>query len=154
MRDFAREASERARVVAEARSWLGTPYHHRAKLKGVGVDCAQFVLAVYANAGLIADFDTGEYPRDWHIHRSVERYMLQVLRFAVEIPIEAVQPADVVLFRFGRAFSHGAIVTEHPQVVHSVFKDGAVVLGDLDRDVDLVGRPMKGFSFWGGADVG
>ena len=30
----------RERVVAEALSWLGTPYAHRQRLKGVGVDCA------------------------------------------------------------------------------------------------------------------
>jgi len=142
------EEEGRAAVVTEAMTWLRTPYHHRAKLKGVGVDCAQFVLAVYANAGLIVDFDTGEYPHDWHLHRSVERYMTQVLRFAREIPVGAARPGDVLLFRFGRAFSHGAIVTSYPQIVHAVLQAGAVVLGDLDRDADLVGRETRCFSFW------
>lgn len=146
------EGEGRAAVVAEALSWVGTPYHHRAKLKGVGVDCAQFVLAVYANAGLIRDFDTGEYPRDWHLHRSVERYMVHVLRFAAEIPVDEAKPADVVLFKIGRAYSHGAIVTTYPQVAHAVLKDGAVVLGDLDRDVDLLDREMKCFSYWAARD--
>jgi NlpC/P60 family putative phage cell wall peptidase len=148
------EDEGRAAVVAEAMTWLGTPYHHRAKLKGVGVDCAQFVLAVYADAGLIEDFDTGEYPHDWHLHRSVERYMTQVLRFAGEIPVADARPGDVLLFRFGRAFSHGAIVTRYPQIVHAVLKDGAVVLGDADRDVEIVGRPTRGFSFWKGPHGG
>jgi cell wall-associated NlpC family hydrolase len=31
---FTREA-----VIAEARTWLGTPWHHQASLKGVGCDC-------------------------------------------------------------------------------------------------------------------
>lgn len=143
------ESEGRAAVVAEAMGWLGTPYHHRAKLKGVGVDCAQFVLAVYAGAGLIEDFDTGDYPPDWHLHRSVERYMTQVLRFAIEIETSAAQPGDVMLFKFGRAFSHGAVVTAWPQIAHAVMTVGAVVLGDADRDADLIGRPTKCFSFWG-----
>ena len=46
------EQQERAAVVAEAKAWLGTPYHHRAKLKGVGVDCAQLPIAIYAAVGL------------------------------------------------------------------------------------------------------
>jgi cell wall-associated NlpC family hydrolase len=144
------ESEETARdlVVTEAMTWLRTPYHHRAKLKGVGVDCAQFVLAVYASAGLIEDFDTGEYPRDWHLHRSAERYMTNVQRFAGEIEPADAKPGDVMLFKYGRAFSHGAIVTRYPQVVHAVVKDGCVVLGDLDRDSDLFGRPAKAFSFW------
>ena len=50
------------RVVAEAMTRLRTPYHHRGKLKGVGVDCAQLPLVVYAAAGLVEDFDTGDYP--------------------------------------------------------------------------------------------
>jgi cell wall-associated NlpC family hydrolase len=33
-------------IVAQARSWLGTPYRHQASLKGVGCDasdsCAEF----------------------------------------------------------------------------------------------------------------
>ena len=53
-----------------------------------------------------------------------------------------------MLFRYGRAFSHGAIVTRHPQIVHAVGKDGCVVLGDLDRDTDLLDRPAKAFNFW------
>ena len=142
------QSADRAAVVAEALSWLGTPYHHRARLKGVGVDCAQFVLGVYANVGLIEAFDTGEYPRDWHLHRSVERYMTHVLRFAGEIAPAAAQSGDVLLFKFGRAFSHGAIVTSYPQVIHAVARESCVVLGDVDRDADLIDRPVRAFSYW------
>ena len=69
-------------------------------------------------------------------------------RFAGEIDPAAVQPGDVLLFKFGRAFSHGAIVTAWPQIVHANRRDGAVVLGDVDRDADLIGRPMKAYSYW------
>ncbi|MDE3132294.1 MAG: C40 family peptidase, partial [Acidobacteriota bacterium] len=142
------EAAERARVVAEALSWLGTPYHHRARLKGVGVDCAQLPIAVFADAGLIEAFDTGDYPADWHLHRDEERYAGFVLRYADGIAQDEAQPGDLVLFRYGRAFSHGAILTAPGQVVHAVRKDRSVVLGDLDRDVDLLERPRRYFSFW------
>jgi NlpC/P60 family putative phage cell wall peptidase len=140
--------SERARVVAEAFSWLGTPYHHRARVKGVGVDCAQLPIGVWTAVGLIEAFDTGEYPADWHLHRDEERYLCFVLRFADEIAAEEAQAGDLVLFKFGRAFSHGAILVASGQVVHAVRKDRSVVLGDLDRDVDLIDRPRRYFSFW------
>ena len=58
------------------------------------------------------------------------------------------QPGDLILFKFGRAFSHGAIVIDLPTIIHAVRKDREVVLGDLDRDVDLIGRPLMCFSFW------
>lgn len=34
-------SEQRAAVAQEALAWLGTPYHHHARIKGVGVDCAQ-----------------------------------------------------------------------------------------------------------------
>jgi NlpC/P60 family putative phage cell wall peptidase len=142
------EFAARAAVVAEAIAWLGTPYHHRAKLKGVGVDCAQLVLGVYAAVGLVRDFDTGDYPQDWHLHRETERYLAIIRRLASEIALDRVQPGDVLLFKFGRAFSHGAIVTAWPQIVHANRKDGAVVMGDVSADGDLIGRPMLAFSYW------
>ena len=33
-------------IVTEARTWVRTPYHHQARLKGVGVDCAGLVIGV------------------------------------------------------------------------------------------------------------
>ena len=44
---------QRAAVVAAARSWIGTPYHHAADVKGVGVDCAMLLVRVYSDLGLI-----------------------------------------------------------------------------------------------------
>ena len=148
------QAEQRAKVVAEAKTWLGTPYHHRGKVKGVGVDCAQLVLCVYACAGLVQDFDTGAYPPDWHLHREEERYMGIIRTLAVEIPRSALLPGDVILYRFGRAFSHGALVIDLPQLVHASRRDGAVVMTDEDRDVELIGRHTVCFSFWGPRDGG
>ncbi|MDO6044547.1 hypothetical protein Q4P48_08410 [Neisseria gonorrhoeae] len=47
------ETDLRARIVEEARSWLGTPYHHHAMVKGAGVDCAMLLVAVYGAVGLL-----------------------------------------------------------------------------------------------------
>ena len=142
------ELTERTAIVAEAMTWMHTPYHHRAKLKGVGADCAQFVLAVYQAVGLIAEFDTGEYPHDWHLHRDVERYLSQVEHFAGEISPADAQPGDVLLFKVGRTFSHGAIVTAYPQVIHASLAIGKVTLADADRDHDLISHPVRCFSYW------
>lgn len=149
------EALERVAVVEEARRWLGTPYHHRACIRGVGVDCAQLPIGVWAGAGLIERFDTGEYPNDWHLHREEERYMGIVLRFASEIEPSEAQDADLILFKFGRAYSHGAIIVDVGAglLVHASRKDRGVVLADLDRDTEL-DRPRRYFSFWKKRDVG
>jgi cell wall-associated NlpC family hydrolase len=110
--------ARRAAVLAEARSWIGTPYHHKGRVKGAGVDCATILLEVYARAGVIPEIDVGHYPMDWHMHRDEERYLNFVGRFAVEITHPPL-PGDVVVWRFGRVFSHGAIVMAWPRVLHA-----------------------------------
>ena len=137
---------ERTAVVAEAMSWAGTPWHHQARVKGAGVDCANLVIAAYHNAGMIDDIDPGNYPRDWHIHRDEERFLTFVPSFAVEIGEGEVGPGDLVLFRIGRVFSHGAIVTTWPQGVHASIKSRSVVLCDFDRDVELTRGDRKYFT--------
>jgi cell wall-associated NlpC family hydrolase len=139
-------AGQRAAVVAEAMTWLRTPWMHRGRLKGVGVDCAQFVVKVYANSGVIEDFDTGEYPRDWHIHKDEERFLSFVPAFAREIGEGEVGPGDLVLCRIGRVYSHGVIVTAWPQGIHAAVNAGMVTLCDLDRDAGLISGPRKYFT--------
>lgn len=133
----------RDKVVEIAKSWLRTPYHHRAKLKGHGVDCGQILIAVFSEAGLISDFDTGEYPQDWMLHRDEERYLKSVEKYAhrVEVP----KPGDIALFKFGRCVSHAAIVVEWPIVIHSYKIAGMVTYDDVTANKNLENRLV---GFW------
>ena len=142
------EQQARARVVAEARRWLGTPYHHHARIKGVGADCAQLPLAVYAAVGIIPETDVGAYSEQWHHHRSAELYIGWLARFAAEIDPARSGPGDFLIWRFGRTFSHGAIVIEPPMVIHASAGDECVAIADITRDADLPGREMRCFSPW------
>jgi cell wall-associated NlpC family hydrolase len=65
----------RRAVVAEAASWLRTPYHHMGRVKGGGVDCLMLLAEVYEAAGVIPHVEIPFYPPDWHLHRGVERYL-------------------------------------------------------------------------------
>lgn len=138
------ERVSRAEVLAEAASWLATPYHHQGRIKGAGVDCATLLIEVYRAAGLVPRIDPRPYPPDWHLHRSAERYLGWVQRYAREIP--APGPGDVALFRFGRCFSHGAIVAEWPRLIHAYIGQGCI-WADGTR-APLAGRPVRFFSLW------
>jgi cell wall-associated NlpC family hydrolase len=151
-------------IVAAARGWIGTPYHQQGDVPGVGVDCGMILVRVFVDLGLVAPFDPRPYASDWMMHRDDERYVEIVRSIAAhEYDPRQVQPpsGDVVVWRHGRTFSHGAIVTGDPRsaeptgwpwVVHA-YADSAVV-----EEIDVTGspmmrlgagdRPMRAFSLW------
>lgn len=110
--------SIRDEIVLEAFSWLRTPYHHQAHIKGVGVDCVWFLIEVYKSVGLVAaDFDPGNYAGEWYFHQSEEIYLKGVIAHAQRI--ETPQPGDVAMYTFGRCASHGAVVVAEGYVIHA-----------------------------------
>jgi NlpC/P60 family putative phage cell wall peptidase len=133
---------QRNAVIAEARTWIGTPFHHAAQIKGVGVDCAMFPLAVYSAIGAIKPFKVSPYSAQWHLHQDAERY-LQIAR-SVATEIENPQPGDFALFKFGRCYSHGAIITGYPELIHAYIGQG-VAPARADQQ-PLAGRPVKFFT--------
>ena len=138
--------TSRSQVTAEARRWIGTPYHHHGRVLGVGVDCAQILCAVYEACGLVEYIDPGNYARDWHLHRSEELYLGWLLKAgATEVPSS--QPGDVAVFRFGRTWSHGGIVIEDGQVVHAYMGRGVIVNRLCEEP--LQGRNVRFFSLPG-----
>ena len=129
------EASQRAAVVVEARSWRGTKYHHAADIKGAGVDCAMILVRVYVDLGLVAPFDPRPYTRDWMMHRSEERYLGFLLERARIVERAEAKPGDVVLFRVGRCFAHGGIISDiNPmRLIHAYARVGCVIEDRIER---------------------
>lgn len=124
----------RADIVAEARRWLDTPFHHRARVRGAGVDCANLLIAVYHAVGLVPDVDTGPYPPDWHLHHDAPRFLDTLRQYADPLPAgETPQPGDVAMFTYGRHAAHGAIVITWPVVIHAWRDVGCVVETEADR---------------------
>lgn len=144
-------SSTRDVVVAEAMSWVGTRYHHLGDIKGVGVDCAMLLVRVFVDLGLVPPIDPRPYSPQWHLNRS-EEVFLGWLHGVHAVPVLRPQPGDVAVFRFGRAFSHGAILVrgDHMDgvVVHAARKEGSVMLQSL-HEHGLANRPVQWFSVIG-----
>lgn len=101
----------RAAIVAEAYSWLRTPYHHQARVKGAGVDCVWLLIEVFRTTGIVAPgFDPGNYSGEWYFHHDEEIYMRGVAFHGRTV--EKPQIGDIALYKFGRCVSHGAIIVE------------------------------------------
>ena len=138
-RQFESEEQERANVCEIARTWLGTPYHHRARLKGIGVDCGQLIAAVFEEAGLIPPVPLEFYPPDWMLHRDEPRFQNTVERYCKQVERE-IRPADILLFRVGRSFAHGAIVLEYPMIIHAHARQSVVILSSMEQESVLRDR--------------
>lgn len=126
-----------AAIVAEAESWLLTPYHHAACVKGVGVDCAMLPVRVFCDLGFVPTFDPRPYPHDWMLHRSDERYLGWVEKFADRV--ESPEPGDIVLFRVGRCLAHGGIVISPDLMIHADLHAGRVERCEIRRWADKIG---------------
>ena len=144
------EADQRDRIVREARSWVGTPYHAQADIKGAGVDCGMLLVRVFVDTGLCEPFDPRPYADDWYLHRSEERYLGFIIDRAKEVLVPL--PGDVMVFRYGRCFSHGGIVTNtSPLTIVHAFQPALVVLEEeVARSPALcaTARRTRFFSLW------
>jgi NlpC/P60 family putative phage cell wall peptidase len=117
----------RQQIIAEARSWIGTPYRHQASLKGVGCDCLGLVRGVWR--ALIGDEPQRPpaYSRDWAEAARAETLAQAARAHLVEIAPAEFLPGDVLLFRYRERYpaKHAAIASAADLMVHA--HDGAAV---------------------------
>ena len=115
--------TEQSKIVAAARSWIGTPFHHQARVKGKGCDCFGLIIGVARelnlrgkNGTLVADHDEVTYPKMLNSQYVVDR-LSQIFD---EIPVESAEPGDVVLFKIHGNPQHLAILSDYSSVLSSI----------------------------------
>lgn len=109
--------SWREKVIEEARTWKGTPYQHKGRIKGVGVDCGGLLWCVYNQFfGPLKPFPK-DYSPDWALHQGREIYQEFLEQYMVHVLVP--KPGGVALFKVGRCWSHGAIITEKRTFIHA-----------------------------------
>jgi NlpC/P60 family putative phage cell wall peptidase len=114
-------------IIAEARSWIGTPYRHQASLKGVGCDCLGLVRGVWRALHGEEPEPMPAYSRDWAEAAARETLAEAGSRHLLPVAREAMQGGDVLLFRWrtGLVAKHAAILTDDGTMIHA--HDGAAV---------------------------
>lgn len=117
----------RADVVAEARTWLGTPWVHQHRAKGQAVDCAGLIICVARDLGLLpADFDLNGYSRmpDGTLLAVCDEHMDRIER-------SAMQPGDVLLMATEHDPQHMGILGDYRHgglsLIHAASKAGRVI---------------------------
>jgi NlpC/P60 family putative phage cell wall peptidase len=106
----------RTHIVAIARTWLGTPYHHQASMKGVGTDCIGLVRGIWRELYGPEPQALPAYTRDWAEAQARETLLEAARRHLVELDPTTVQPGCVLIFRWRRTApaKHCAILAGPP----------------------------------------
>ncbi len=110
-----------ARIVAEARRWLGTPYQHQASLCGAGTDCLGLVRGVWrAVYGQEAE-PVPPYSPGWAEEGAGDGLLDAARRHLVELESDD-EPAGAVLIfrpRLAGPARHCAIVSRPGWIIHA-----------------------------------
>lgn len=113
------------RIVAAARSWLGTPYQHQASVRGEGADCLGLVRGVWREVVGAEPEPLPAYSSDWAEVGGREILLKAARRWLVEKPADQAEPGDVLLFRMspGALVKHCAILSAvdgpEPKIIHA-----------------------------------
>ena len=107
-------------IIAEAASWLGTPYHHRASLKGVGCDCLGLVRGIYRSVCGPEPREVPAYPQ--HNDGSESERLTAALDAHLMRVAAPGRPGDILVFRLRPKFParHCGVLVEPRRFIHAV----------------------------------
>jgi NlpC/P60 family putative phage cell wall peptidase len=109
-------------IVALARGWIGTPYHHQASVQGVGCDCLGLVRGVYRQSTGLDPETPPPYSRDWAETTGIETMVAAAARHLAAVEVGAAAPGHVLIFRLrdGMVAKHAAILATPTTMIHAI----------------------------------
>jgi len=140
----------RDQIVAVARSWIGTPFHHQARVKGVGADCVGLTIGVALELGLIDARTAKSLPADYKPHPDPA-----LMRRVLGEHMDSVWPAQVGDWVWMAAINqqpvHVCLLSGPDTIIHAHHGSGGVV----EHSFRGLARTAKGaFSYRGIVDDG
>lgn len=127
----------REAIVAAARSWLGTPYHHQASVKGVGSDCLGLIRGIWRELYGPEPEAMPAYTRDWGSATGSETLLAAACRHLIRVDdLNRRTPGDVLVFRMrdeGVA-KHAGVISALPAHQRSATASLLERQGLLERD--------------------
>jgi cell wall-associated NlpC family hydrolase len=128
----------RAAVLHEAFEWIGTPWMHKNRVKGRGVDCGNYPGGVFAAVGLIDMPPLLEYSHQFWAHSDQELFRDEIEKYCIPLGRVEPEPGDIIglkLRPLGPTICHVGVCVRYPQFIHArggaFSKDGKVELGNL-----------------------
>ena len=137
MTPFFADPSKRIALLTEAATWVGTPFHPRADVKGKGVDCVSLAAALYRATGLLGKFEPPQYSIEGGMHLDdsiIEDYVRRLPEFQLmpELTWPLARPGDLLLFRIGRIPYHVGVMLGFPMFIQALQRHGVLVSSVMD----------------------
>lgn len=110
-----------ARVVQEARLWLGTPYVHQASVRGAGTDCLGLLRGIWRAIHGSEPVAIPAYTRDWSEAEEREDLIEAGMRWLLPCGPDMAE-GDVLVFRM-----RTGAVAKHLGIVSSIGQDAAFI---------------------------
>ena len=107
------------KIIAEARRWIDTPFHHQASQRGAGTDCLGLIRGIWRALYGIEPEPVPAYAPDWAEATASETLLEAARRTLIETTAPA--PGDVLLFRLrptGPA-RHCGILSAPDRMIHA-----------------------------------
>ena len=138
------KAADTPIFIAVEPSWLGTPYHDQASLKGVGCDCLGLARGVWREVVGNEPFVIPPYSRDWGETGPHEVLADGARPMLPELDPSEAGPGALILFRMmPRAIAkHVGILTEADTFIHAYER-----LGVIEEPLTLPWRRRIAFAF-------
>ncbi len=121
-------------IIAQAHSWLGTPFKHQGRVKGKGCDCLGLLMGLglkTKNGDAFKKFDQINYPK-----LLTSNILLETLD-SLFIRSKKIKPGDIILIRINNWPQHLALVVEvDPEIIiiHSYLQARKVVKQHLPEE--------------------
>lgn len=122
----------REEVCKKALEYLDTPFHHQGRKKGVGLDCAGFIVELAKECklykGNVVDMKNYSAKPDGV---SLRKTLLQGT--AKEKTFTDIKIGDIILFRFLQNPQHLALYMPNNKIIHAYSTAEKVIMHDLDE---------------------
>lgn len=126
------DLAQRAKIVAVARRWIGTPYHHQASKEGVGADCLGLFRGVWRELFYREPAKIPPYTADWTATSGDDPLLNAAVGLLTQKAEQTPESGDIILFRMradGPVKHLGVLAlgeNQAPTFIHSYSQRGVV----------------------------
>lgn len=142
-------AHDRAAIVAEARSWIGTKFVWQQSAKGQGCDCKGLIAGV-ARGLERPEGDSFEAHMQGEYMREVPTRALRDGLRRLFIRTDEMQPGDILLLKVRRKPQHLAFYVGNNRMVHTYIAMGKVTESPLGNGPHSWRRAIDSVWTWRG----